>query len=378
MVRLYRLRLRNPDAKTAIRSDVTTDATQGIAISDLLTPIWRRSRICELLARPNQEKRSVYEIPHMHVEYRDVSIRRAGDYASTIRTRQPRSPAHHHHLRCPGRSAQAPGQGTFPFDINPEGAITGFYVDASNGNHGFLRDKHGTIATFEAPGAGSFGTPTYRHQPGGDDCGWYVDRSSLIHSFLRAGDGSFTTFDPPGAGTSSLHGQLCGNHQPGGGDCGNLRDGSNAHHGYLRASDGSFTTFDAHWLLFQGTFVASEEGLSHAGRSRDTTLTGAMCGTPTFALPTALSPRSTFRARAQVPSRHQRLWHQLGRHDQETYVDASGVGHGFLRARDGTTTTFDVPGVGNGTAPFGAINPSGAITGVYGKRERCVSRVRAG
>jgi hypothetical protein len=37
--------------------------------------------------------------------------------------------------------------------------------------------------------------------------------------------------------------------------------------------------------------------------------------------------------------------------------------HGFLRARDGTITAFDVAG-STDTLPF-AINPAGAITGYY-------------
>ena len=32
-------------------------------------------------------------------------------------------------------------QGTLPYGINPEGAIAGYYVDASNVAHGFLRKK---------------------------------------------------------------------------------------------------------------------------------------------------------------------------------------------------------------------------------------------
>ena len=48
------------------------------------------------------------------------------------------------------------------------------------------------------------------------------------------------------------------------------------------------------------------------------------------------------------------------------YFDANFVNHGFLRARDGTFTTFDPPG---STAPFGTtpigINPAGAIVGGY-------------
>jgi hypothetical protein len=49
------------------------------------------------------------------------------------------------------------------------------------------------------------------------------------------------------------------------------------------------------------------------------------------------------------------------------YADTSNVGHGFLRARDGTFTTFDAPGSGGsnvlGTAAYN-INPQGAIAGV--------------
>lgn len=50
------------------------------------------------------------------------------------------------------------------------------------------------------------------------------------------------------------------------------------------------------------------------------------------------------------------------------YIDAGSVYHGFLRAHDGTLTTFDAPGAGtqqySGTQPYG-INAAGAITGFY-------------
>src|SRR5260370_35250293 len=52
------------------------------------------------------------------------------------------------------------------------------------------------------------------------------------------------------------------------------------------------------------------------------------------------------------------------------YVDVNFVGHGFLRATNGTLTTFDAPGAGTtgflqqGTAPA-SINPAGAIMGLY-------------
>lgn len=54
------------------------------------------------------------------------------------------------------------------------------------------------------------------------------------------------------------------------------------------------------------------------------------------------------------------------------YMDAMIVYHGFVRAVDGTITTFDVRGagtsVGEGTVPA-AINAAGAITGLCDERE---------
>ena len=51
-----------------------------------------------------------------------------------------------------------------------------------------------------------------------------------------------------------------------------------------------------------------------------------------------------------------------------SYSDASYVSHGFVRASDGAITTFDAPGagtgVGEGTFPY-SINPPGAIVGFY-------------
>jgi hypothetical protein len=46
------------------------------------------------------------------------------------------------------------------------------------------------------------------------------------------------------------------------------------------------------------------------------------------------------------------------------YSDASGLNHGFVRAPDGTFTTFDAPGAVNGTAFLCCITPEGAIAGI--------------
>ena len=44
-------------------------------------------------------------------------------------------------------------QGTFPQTLNDADQIAGFYNDASDVSHGFLRDSDGTIITFDGPGA---------------------------------------------------------------------------------------------------------------------------------------------------------------------------------------------------------------------------------
>jgi hypothetical protein len=33
------------------------------------------------------------------------------------------------------------GQGTFALNINPAGVVTGYYIDSSNLDHGFVRTK---------------------------------------------------------------------------------------------------------------------------------------------------------------------------------------------------------------------------------------------
>ena len=91
---------------------------------------------------------------------------------------------------APG-AGTGPGQGTNPFNINPAGAITGPYVDASNVGHGFLRDKNGAITTFDAPGAGTGpfqGTVPFCNNPPAGITGYYIDASNVGHGFLVVGE----------------------------------------------------------------------------------------------------------------------------------------------------------------------------------------------
>ena len=82
-------------------------------------------------------------------------------------------------------------QGTYPFGINTNGAITGWYVDEANVNHGFVRDKHGAIVEFDVPGAGTGpfqGPNVYSIAPNGAVTGFYFDSNNVVHGFVREAD----------------------------------------------------------------------------------------------------------------------------------------------------------------------------------------------
>lgn len=142
-------------------------------------------------------------------------------------------------------------QGTYAANINPAGEISGRYNDASGVSHGFLRDRHGNIVAFDAPGAcqapgqGTLTSTFY----GLNNAGWFaapfLDCSNVSHGYLRAPDGRISTIDPLGAGTGAGQGTTA--------DCvsdnmaitGWYIDGNNVNHGFVRGSNGGFAVVDA-------------------------------------------------------------------------------------------------------------------------------------
>jgi hypothetical protein len=215
-----------------------------------------------------------------------------------------------------------------------EGAITGFYSDAANVYHGFLRARHGKITTFDAPGVGTGpgqGTITGDINDFGAIAGYYYDASSVGHGFLRNSDGSFATFDASGAGTAPGQGtfpQFFSAFSDFGALTGYYVDANGVYHGFVRHSNGKITEFDA-----AGGGTGPGQGtISYSINQR-----GATIG---------------------------------------TYVDATTVGHGFVRDAYGTITEFDVVGAGTGvgtgigfgfvqgTIPLGN-NLEGVTVGIY-------------
>jgi len=152
------------------------------------------------------------------------------------------------------------GQGTYAAlfsGINPEGAITGEYLDANYVWHGYLRAPDGTITEFDNPyagtGAGSGqGTLSIGISPAGEISGVYIDANYAFHGYLRSPDGSFTEVDAPDAGTGTYQGTnacwfiVCfGGINPTGTITGFYVDSNNVYHGFLRTPRSEFFSFDA-------------------------------------------------------------------------------------------------------------------------------------
>jgi hypothetical protein len=153
-----------------------------------------------------------------------------------------------------------------------------------NAFRSYLLQPDGTFATFEAPGAG---TGFYQGtqvaiidglNPAGAITGLYVDASNIYHGFLRAPDGSFTTFDAPGAGTGSGQGTISNGINLEDAIAGYYIDANDVNQGFLRTPDGTFTTFDALTRAQAPSRAPQAAASTRKARSRDTTLTRALYG----------------------------------------------------------------------------------------------------
>jgi hypothetical protein len=129
-------------------------------------------------------------------------------------------------------------QGTYGGGFTPRGTIMGNYIDADNLSHGFLRYADGTFTTFDAPDAG--------HVPGVDDgtypfgintrgaiTGWYVDDADANHGFVRGKNGTLVEFDVPGAGPGLFVWSI----NPSGAVTGYFWDANFVVHGFVRTGD---------------------------------------------------------------------------------------------------------------------------------------------
>jgi hypothetical protein len=242
--------------------------------------------------------------------------------------------------------------------------------------HGFLRDPHGKFTIIDEPNAGTkayHGTQPYGMNPQGAITGGYIDSTDAWHGFLRDPEGNYTSFDGPTLylpGACPPFASEGDSINPTGWIAGDYLDScSGTDHGFLRDPNGTITEFDAPdawWQPYCGTWPAYFAGLNPAGTMTGT-WTDKHCtdhswvGTP--------SSITEFDAPA-TPNKYGSDAYSINPAGAVTgpYYDSKGVNHGYLRAPDGTITPFDVPyagrGNGEGTRPEN-INPSGVIVGTY-------------
>lgn len=242
-------------------------------------------------------------------------------------------------------------QGTFPVSMSSTGSITGYYLDANDNYHGFLRAGDGTITTFDVPRAGvgaRVGAMPASINRAGSITGSYNDVSGATRGFIRTPDGTFNTFAAlKGTGPSTLP-----SINAAGVVAGSELDGTSS--GFVRAADDSITTFSVPNAVTQAWFVNSAgsvagtfEPIFQGGAS------GVFLRSSGGTVTTFNVPGATFAAINDLGA-------VMG-----TYI-TDQTAYGFLLATDGTVTPFDVSGAGQSGTVALAINRNGSITGYYG------------
>ncbi len=220
--------------------------------------------------------------------------------------------------------------GTVPNAINDAGAITGAYYDVNSVGHGFLRSPDGTFTTFDAPDSVGYTNPVAVNLQS-DIVGYYGDQNGQARAFLRRADGSFATWSGPDACTGAPAGGFCGGTAAFsinifGTVAGGYGDSNLVSHVLIRTPAGKLQTFS---VPSAGT--GSGQGTGCPGCSRGLNVFGAIAS---------------------------------------YYIDGNYVVHGFLRSSSGEITTFDAPGEGPAgvncyaDCPIG-LNDFGAIAGTY-------------
>jgi hypothetical protein len=302
---------------------------------------------------------------------------------STARAHEPRIVS----FDAPGAdTTPGDGNGTYPGGINAFGVIAGYYIDANNVVHGFLRSPRGKFTTFQAPGAdttaGSYnGTYPNSINDLGAITGGYYDANGFSHGFVRSPDGKFTTFDVPGAGGNdsvpiaiNLEGAIVGYY----------KDPNYLVHAFLRSPDGRFTTWVAPDACdsnaSQGCFGTAANNINAFGFI----VGGYEDNSVSFVHHNYVrSPDGKLKiidAPGAGTGSHQGTgcpgcflgFNQLGA-IAGTYIDANSVQHGYLRSPNGKFTTFDAPGAGTDTyqgtgCPSScptSLNDLGDIMGTY-------------
>ena len=258
--------------------------------------------------------------------------------------------------------AASAGPGTLPYGINDAGAVTGYYLDVYFIAHGFVRSASGTLTTFDAPVSGGSGTYAYSINDAGAVTGFYLQNGESF-SFVRGPSGDFIPVQA-GPGNPGLNGTRASSINGANSVTGFYSTGTTPQRGFVRDPSGFTTTFRAPGAGlsdFQGTNPTS---INNAGAITGDYINHA--GTHGF----VRGPAGIF-TEFGVPGNSSASTLPTSINDEGDITGSysvNGVSHGFERTFSGAFTSFDVPGAGGAyyTGTFGAgINDVGAIAGYY-------------
>jgi hypothetical protein len=246
-----------------------------------------------------------------------------------------------------------------PSAINVFNVVTGSCsTKAGDPLQGFVRDALGNFTIFNVPGATKTQPTSINAQ--GTIAGHYFD-GSYWHGFVRAPDGAFTLFSSA-FGIYTFVSAING----GGAVAGSFY--YSHEYGYMRAADGTFTSVGAPYQA-NGVvpFDINEVGfITGVWFQLISDVPQGFVRAPD-GTETTFGPGGAF---AIVPFGINRSGAIAG-----LWRDPVGRVSGFLRAPDGTLTSYPYPGgvalVGprfmsrSGSGVYGSINANGTITGTY-------------
>jgi len=223
---------------------------------------------------------------------------------------------------------------------------------------------------FDAPGAGTIpyaGTEAVSINNRGAITGYVVDGGYGSHGFLRKADGTFAVFDAPGADpvVGGTYPQAINEN---GVIAGVSIDTHAVIHGFLRDPNGSFTLFDAPGVSpGVGNYLGTQPlGLNARGEIAGVYEGGDLVGHGFLRAPDGTI--TVFDDPAEGVGANQGTW-AYGINDRGeisgAVTDPAGGSHGFLRSPKGAFTNFDFPGETSTAFNSALINNQGFIAGYY-------------
>jgi hypothetical protein len=120
---------------------------------------------------------------------------------------------------------------TYSIGLSLNNTFAGIYFDSSGAVHTFLF-RGGTYTPVNAPN--SFETTANNIDPAGALEGFYYDSSFVEHGYVRAPNGNFTEFSISGGGTGAGQGTSANSSNSNGWITGNIVDSNGVNHGFVR------------------------------------------------------------------------------------------------------------------------------------------------